>query len=261
MVSEMPALRHVVIAAHSINGIDASGEEMLANLVQRLRQSGYGVSFSSMKDQVVDTLQRTRLYEKIGAANFFSTEALAVAAAYAQAHLRSQEKSCPFEPLKPAVPELALHADGSLRDAHRHHLATCRHILALRFDGALTVASAHYLFEKIVGRAIAMPELRHVFVAGHGITAIDPAGLGMLREIAAYLRRQKLDSSFSGFKDNVRDALKQSLVYETIGAANIYSTQARAIAAIHERTHEGSSETECPLTHVVPLSEPRRDGE
>ena len=259
MVSEMPSLRHVVFAAHSINEIDASGEEMLANLVERLRRTGYGVSFSGMKDQVLDTLQRTRLYEKIGDTNFFSTEALAVSAVFAAAHLKSQEKECPFEPLKPRVPELALHADGSLRDAHRHHLATCRHILALRFDGALTVASSHYLFEKILERVVALPELRHVFVAGHGITAIDSSGLEMLRELTDYLRAQKLEVSFSGFKDDVLDALRKSLVHDVIGAANIYSTQARALAAIHDRAHRDSTERECPLTHVVPHPDTHRD--
>ncbi len=95
-VAAMPDLRHVLIIAHGINELDASGEEMLSQLVSRLRSSGYEVSFSGLKDDIMDVLKRTHLYEEIGEENMFPTQALAIEAIHAKAHENSQEKECPL---------------------------------------------------------------------------------------------------------------------------------------------------------------------
>jgi MFS superfamily sulfate permease-like transporter len=96
LVAEMPELKQVLIAAHGINEIDASGEEMLSHLVDRLREAGYEVSLSGLKEGVQDVLQRTALYLKIGPENMYPTQAMAVAAIHARAHVQSTEKECPL---------------------------------------------------------------------------------------------------------------------------------------------------------------------
>jgi len=95
-VALMPDLRHILIVAHGINELDASGEEMLAVLISRLRDAGYDVSFSGLKDNVIDVLKRTHLYETIGEDHMFSTQALAIQGIHAKAHEDSQEKDCPL---------------------------------------------------------------------------------------------------------------------------------------------------------------------
>jgi MFS superfamily sulfate permease-like transporter len=95
-VAAMPELRHVLIVAHGINELDASGEEMLSQLVSRLRSAGYEVSFSGLKDDILDVLKRTHLYEEIGEGNMFPTQAHAIEAIHAKAHENSQEKECPL---------------------------------------------------------------------------------------------------------------------------------------------------------------------
>jgi SulP family sulfate permease len=75
-----PELEYILVAGGGINGLDASGVETLSGLVERLRTNGIGLVFSGLKLQVVETIQRTGLYEKIGSGNIFRTENAAVAA-------------------------------------------------------------------------------------------------------------------------------------------------------------------------------------
>lgn len=98
-VADLPDLRVVLIAAHGINEMDASGEEMLSNLLDRLRSAGYEVVFSGLKENVLDVMHRTRLYDKIGEENVFPTQLIAIRAIHARAHVGSKEKECPL--LKP----------------------------------------------------------------------------------------------------------------------------------------------------------------
>ena len=95
-VASMPDLRHILVAAHGINELDASGEEMLSALINRLREAGYDFSFSGLNDEVVDVLKRTHLYEKIGEDHMFLSRALAIEAIHARAHENSEEEECPL---------------------------------------------------------------------------------------------------------------------------------------------------------------------
>jgi len=89
-------LRHFIIAANGINDMDASGEEMLALVLQRLRAAGYGVSFSGINESVLAVLKRTHLYEEIGGNNIYPTMERAISAVHAKTHTDSEEDSCPL---------------------------------------------------------------------------------------------------------------------------------------------------------------------
>jgi len=69
-----PDLKYVIVLADGINQVDATGEEMLTYLSERLKAGGIEVMFVGAKRQVLDVFERTGLYEKIGAENFFRTE-------------------------------------------------------------------------------------------------------------------------------------------------------------------------------------------
>ncbi len=69
-VSNVPELRYLVIDAEGINHIDATGEEMLINVVKRLQETGIETYFTRMKRQVSDSLDRTGFTEEIGAQHF-----------------------------------------------------------------------------------------------------------------------------------------------------------------------------------------------
>jgi len=99
-VACMPDLRHILVAAHGINELDASGEEMLSALIERMRKAGYDVSFSGLNDHVIDVLKRTHLYEKIGEDHMFPSRAVAIKAIHAKAHEDSEEKGCPLRKVR-----------------------------------------------------------------------------------------------------------------------------------------------------------------
>jgi MFS superfamily sulfate permease-like transporter len=95
-VASMPDLKHILVAAHGISELDASGEEMLSVLIDQLREAGYDFSFSGLNDKVIDVLKRTHLYEKIGEDHMFLSRALAIEAIHAKAHENSKEEECPL---------------------------------------------------------------------------------------------------------------------------------------------------------------------
>jgi SulP family sulfate permease len=73
-VAAKPDLRYVIVVGDGINQIDATGEEMLSHLVERLGKSGIHLIFTGLKKQILDVITRTGLHGKIGAERFFRTE-------------------------------------------------------------------------------------------------------------------------------------------------------------------------------------------
>ena len=74
-----PGITYIVVAAHSINDIDASGVETLRNLAERLREGGVTMVLAGVKRQVQEVLERTGAIAALGSANVFSTDTEAVA--------------------------------------------------------------------------------------------------------------------------------------------------------------------------------------
>ena len=89
-------LRHIIIVSNAISDIDASGEEALSLLVDRVRSSGVELSFSGVNESVIKVLERTHLIERIGRDRIFATMERAVRAVHADAHVDSREESCPL---------------------------------------------------------------------------------------------------------------------------------------------------------------------
>lgn len=59
-------LKHIILAADGINDMDASGEEALSLLVDRVRSAGLDISLCGVKESVMDVMKRTHLVEHIG---------------------------------------------------------------------------------------------------------------------------------------------------------------------------------------------------
>ena len=73
-----PQLRYILVAANGINQLDASGVEMLRELVRRLRECGITLVISSAKRQFMEVVERTGLAADIGRDNFFRSDSAAV---------------------------------------------------------------------------------------------------------------------------------------------------------------------------------------
>ena len=79
LIGNDPDLKHILVVGDGINGLDASGVDMLKNLMERLRQNKVGISFCNLKSVVLDVVQRTGLLEIIGEDNLYASVKDAVA--------------------------------------------------------------------------------------------------------------------------------------------------------------------------------------
>ena len=75
---ENPDISFILIQSSGINEIDASGIEMLRNMLDRFESSGMKLAFSGLKKQVSDVMDRTGLTDKIGVQNIFATDRHAI---------------------------------------------------------------------------------------------------------------------------------------------------------------------------------------
>jgi sulfate permease, SulP family len=91
-----PKLKHIVIVSNGINDIDATGEEALSLLVDRVRSAGIDISLSGINEAVMQVLKRTHFPEKIGEDHIFPTMERAIAAIHFSTHKDGQEENCPL---------------------------------------------------------------------------------------------------------------------------------------------------------------------
>ena len=95
-IATMPDLKHILIVGDGVNELDASGEEILSNLLNRLREAGYELSLSGLNDSVLDVIRRTGLYDQIGEDHLFRNTKQAIETIHEKAHQDSEEEECPL---------------------------------------------------------------------------------------------------------------------------------------------------------------------
>jgi SulP family sulfate permease len=83
-ISKNPEAKYVLVVGDAINELDASGEEVIHHLVERLHAAGITLVFSGLKKQVLDVMRATGLFEAIGQDKLFATVDQAIAAIYEQ---------------------------------------------------------------------------------------------------------------------------------------------------------------------------------
>jgi SulP family sulfate permease len=89
-VAANPKARYLLVVGDAINELDASGEEVMHHLVQRLRDNGVTVVFSGLKKQVVDVMRATGLLDYLGEHNLYATADRALEAIYAAVEGRGE---------------------------------------------------------------------------------------------------------------------------------------------------------------------------
>ena len=94
-VAFRPNLRYMIIVGEGINHIDASGEEMITHLAERLEKVGITLLFTGLKRQVLEVFQRTGLFDKLGVGRFFRTDDQALEFAWTQIG-DNHEVDCPL---------------------------------------------------------------------------------------------------------------------------------------------------------------------
>ena len=81
-VAEHPKAKYVLVVGDGINNLDATGEEVIKHLNERLHESGVTLVFSGLKKQVLDVMRNTGLFDEIGQKYIFANEDQALAAIY-----------------------------------------------------------------------------------------------------------------------------------------------------------------------------------
>ncbi len=89
-------LKHIILVANGINDIDASGEETLSLLVDRVRSAGVDISLSGVNEAVMDVFKRTHFPAKIGKDHLFPTMEKAIRTVHEGTHTHGREDSCPL---------------------------------------------------------------------------------------------------------------------------------------------------------------------
>lgn len=69
--SDFPDAKAILVIGSSINEIDASGEEKVREVAQRLREVGVKLAFSGIKHQVMQVMERSGLVQELGADAFY----------------------------------------------------------------------------------------------------------------------------------------------------------------------------------------------
>ncbi len=83
-VASKPELKFVILDAESINGIDATGEEMLRQLVHRLDSAGVQLIFARAKRQIMDAFEDAGFFRLVSKDYFFRTRTRALQYAWEQ---------------------------------------------------------------------------------------------------------------------------------------------------------------------------------
>ena len=83
-IANNPRARHLLIVSNGINQLDASGDEVIHHVVERLRANGIRVVFSGLKKQVLDVMRHSGLLDYIGEANIFADDDKALDSIYAE---------------------------------------------------------------------------------------------------------------------------------------------------------------------------------
>jgi phosphoribosylaminoimidazole carboxylase (NCAIR synthetase) len=102
-VSAKPDLRYVIVVADGINQVDATGEDMLSHLVERLHAGNIEVLFTGLKTQVLGVFARTGFLNKIGPDRLFRTEDQALQYVWNKLG-EGHEADCPLNIVCPVVP-------------------------------------------------------------------------------------------------------------------------------------------------------------
>jgi sulfate permease, SulP family len=83
-ISDKPELKYLLVVGDGINQLDASGEEVLHHLNDRLQEHGITLIFSGLKRQILEVLRQSHLMDTMGENNFYPTEDMALESIYKQ---------------------------------------------------------------------------------------------------------------------------------------------------------------------------------
>jgi len=105
-------ISYILVKGSAINNLDASGVEMLSNLVRRFKNNNITLGFSGLKKQVREMMDRTELSDCIGCENIFATDREALEQLFLRGVIDSRVER-PGAELEPSTRPEPRRAEGS----------------------------------------------------------------------------------------------------------------------------------------------------
>jgi len=102
-VADHPSAKYLLVVGDGINQLDASGEEVLHHLVERLADNNITIVFSGLKRQILDVIRATGLNNIIGEQHIFANEDLAIDAIYEMLGQSASGKYCPLKKVETLI--------------------------------------------------------------------------------------------------------------------------------------------------------------
>ena len=95
-VADHPEAKYILVIGDGINQIDATGEEVIHHLVERMKENNITMVMSGLKAQILDVLCATELIEIIGDENVFRGDDMAIKALYKRLEVEQSLESKPL---------------------------------------------------------------------------------------------------------------------------------------------------------------------
>ncbi len=133
-----------------------------------------------------------------------------------------------YKLMEPHVAFLALHPDGTFRDAEKHGLPAEPGMLIIRFEGRLVFANASHFEETVLDALSESPETRAIIFQADSINEIDATGEETLRNLISELRKNGISVAVSEAKWRVFETLKSAGFFKCLPEDCFFRTTAEA---------------------------------
>ena len=140
-----------------------------------------------------------------------------------------------YRTMRPHFAEVAMHVDGTLRDAHLFGMETSETLAFFRYDGDLYFVNAGYLEKRLVNAVADKPRLKVAILDIEAVEQIDTTGEEMLAHMSEWFREAGIEFFITRPKFKVTDVLKRTGLYTKIGEDHIYSKRQDALVAIKQK--------------------------
>ncbi|WP_217909534.1 SulP family inorganic anion transporter [Desulfosediminicola flagellatus] len=140
-----------------------------------------------------------------------------------------------YRTMRPHFAEVAMHEDGTWRDAHLFGMHTSDTLAFFRYDGDLYFVNAGYLEKRLLNAVADKPLLKVAILDIEAVDQIDTTGEEMLAHMSEWFREAGIEFYITRPKFKITDTLKRTGLYYKIGEEHIFSKRQDALKAIKHK--------------------------
>jgi len=146
-----------------------------------------------------------------------------------------------FRTMRPRFVEVAMHADGTLRDVNLFDLETSPEVSIVRMDMSLYFANAGFLETRVLEIIADRPELKYLILDAQGINSIDSTGEAILEVLSERLKANNIQIVLVRMKKQIVDILQESGLLDVIGSEWVFRRSTEAIIYLETKVDDPKS--------------------